>query len=104
MTQLMKGKKGLIVGVANDHSIAWGIAQTLAQQGAQLALTYQGEAMKKRVLPLAEKLSAAMTLDMDVTQPDSMDKAFAQIKKQWGQIDFMVHAVAFSDRNELRGR
>ena len=104
MTQLMKGKKGLIVGVANDHSIAWGIAQALAEQGAQLAFTYQGEVMKKRVLPLAEKLSATMTLDMDVTQSDSMDKAFAQIKKQWGKIDFMVHAVAFSDRNELRGR
>ena len=104
MTQLMKGKKGLIIGVANDHSIAWGIAQALAQQGAQVALTYQGEVMKKRVQPLAEKLSAAMILDMDVTQPDSMDKAFARIKKKWGKIDFMVHAVAFSDRNELRGR
>lgn len=104
MTQLMQGKKGLIVGVANDHSIAWGIAQALAQQGAQIALTYQGEPMKKRVLPLAEKLQAAMTLNLDVTQPESMDKAFEELKKTWGQIDFLVHAVAFSDRNELRGR
>lgn len=104
MTQLMKGKKGLIVGVANDHSIAWGIAQALAQQGAELALTYQGEPMKKRVLPLAEKLSAAMTLNMDVTQPETMDQAFAHLTKKWKKIDFIVHAVAFSDRNELRGR
>ncbi|MBP5160886.1 MAG: enoyl-ACP reductase [Alphaproteobacteria bacterium] len=104
MTQLMNGKKGLIVGVANDHSIAWGIAQALAQQGAELTLTYQGEPMKKRVLPLAEKLSAAMTLNMDVTQPKTMDQAFAQLTKKWKKIDFVVHAVAFSDRNELRGR
>ena len=100
----MQGKKGLIVGVANDHSIAWGIAQALAEQGAQLAFTYQGEVMKKRVLPLAQQLKTEMVLDMDVTKPESMDTAFEQLKKTWGKLDFIVHAVAFSDKNELRGR
>ena len=100
---LMKGKKGLIMGVANERSIAWGISQKLANAGADLAFTYLGDALKKRVVPLAEKLNSKFTLSCDVEKEDDITKLFANIKKEWGQIDFVVHAVAFSDKSELSG-
>ena len=101
---LMQGKRGLIMGVANDHSIAWGIAQMLASHGAQLAFTYQGDALAKRVKPLAEQTGSTFVMPCDVEDIVSVDAVFDQIKKQWGTIDFLVHAVAFSDKNELKGR
>jgi enoyl-[acyl-carrier protein] reductase I len=101
---LMKGKRGLIMGVANDHSIAWGIAQALHQAGAELAFTYQGETFKKRVAPLVEPLNPAALLDCDVTNPASIDDAFAALGRLWGSLDFVVHAVAFSDKEQLKGR
>jgi enoyl-[acyl-carrier protein] reductase I len=104
MTQLMQGKRGLIMGVANDHSIAWGIARALAAQGAELAFTYQGEALGKRVRPLAESLDAALILPCDVEDIASVDAVFAAMKEKWGSIDFLVHAIGFSDKNELKGR
>src|SRR5437867_540427 len=104
MTQLMQGKRGLIMGVANDHSIAWGIARTLAAHGATLAFTYQGEALGRRVKPLAQSLGASLLLPCDVEQRASVDAAFATIAEKWGQLDFLVHAIAFSDKNELKGR
>src|SRR4249920_1888501 len=104
MTQLMQGKRGLIIGVANDHSIAWGIARTLAAQGATLAFTYQGEALGRRVRPLAESVGASLLLPCDVEQAASVDAAFASIAEKWGSLDFLVHAIAFSDKNELKGR
>jgi enoyl-[acyl-carrier protein] reductase I len=104
MQGLMQGKRGLIMGVANDHSIAWGIARTLAAQGAELAFTYQGEALGKRVRPLAESLNAAMILPCDVEDIASVDAVFAAMKEKWGSIDFLVHAIGFSDKNELKGR
>jgi len=100
----MQGKRGLVMGVANDHSIAWGIAKALADQGAQLAFTYQGEALGKRVKPLAESVGAALVLPCDVEDIASVDRVFAEIEKQWGAMDFLVHAIAFSDKNELKGR
>lgn len=100
----MKGKRGLIMGVANDHSIAWGIARTLHAQGAELAFTYQGEALGKRVKPLAESLGVDMVLPCDVEDLASVDAVFAALREKWGQLDFLVHAVAFSDKNELKGR
>ncbi len=100
----MEGKRGLIIGVANDHSIAWGIAKALAREGANLAFTYQGEAIGKRVNPLTRSLGAVMTLPCDVEDIRSIDAVFAEIDRHWGSLDFLVHAVAFSDRNELRGR
>jgi enoyl-[acyl-carrier protein] reductase I len=100
----MQGKRGLVMGVANDHSIAWGIAKTLAAHGAQLAFTYQGEALGKRVKPLAQSVGADLVLPCDVEDVASVDAAFAEIKKQWGTMDFLVHAIAFSDKNELKGR
>ena len=100
---LMKGKKGLIMGVANERSIAWGISQKLAEAGAELAFTYLGDALKKRVIPLAEKLNSKVTFSCDVEKKDEIVKLFEDIKKQWGQIDFVVHAVAFSDKSELSG-
>jgi len=103
MTQLMQGKRGLIMGVANDHSIAWGIAKTLAAQGATLAFTYQGEALGKRVKPLAESVGSSLTLPCDVEDIDTVDKVFSTLQAEWGSLDFVVHAVAFSDRNELKG-
>jgi len=103
MTALMQGKRGLIMGVANDHSIAWGIAKTLAQHGATLAFTYQGEALGKRVKPLADSVGSALALPCDVEDLASLDAAFATLAKEWGSLDFVVHAVAFSDRNELKG-
>ena len=104
MTQLMKGKRGLIMGVANDHSIAWGIAQSLAAHGAELGFTYQGEALGKRVKPLAESVNAKFILPCDVEDIASVDAVFDEVKKQWGTMDFLIHAVAFSDKNELKGR
>lgn len=100
----MTGKRGLIMGVANDHSIAWGIAKTLAAQGAELAFTYQGEALKKRVEPLANELKSNILIPCDVEDLASVDAVFADLKKRWGKIDFLVHAIAFSDKNELKGR
>ncbi len=104
MNDLMKGKKGLIMGVANEKSIAWGMAKALAEQGAELAFTYQGEAFGKRVKPLAESLGSSILLDCDVTKEDDLDKVFAELEAKWGEMDFVVHAVAFSDKNELQGR
>jgi enoyl-[acyl-carrier protein] reductase I len=100
----MQGKRGLIMGVANDHSIAWGIAKTLAAHGAELAFTYQGEALGKRVRPLAQSLGVDTVLPCDVEDIASVDAVFAALKSQWGSLDFLVHAVGFSDKNELRGR
>jgi enoyl-[acyl-carrier protein] reductase I len=100
---LMQGKRGLIMGVANDKSIAWGIAKQLAAQGADLAFTYQGEALEKRVRPLAESVGAKLMLECDVTSDAQLDAAFDALKAQWGGLDFLVHAIAFSDKNELKG-
>jgi len=104
MTALMQGKRGLIMGVANDHSIAWGIAKTLAAHGATLAFTYQGEALGRRVKPLAESLGSTLVLPCDVEDIASVDATFGEIEKQWGGMDFLVHAIGFSDKNELKGR
>jgi enoyl-[acyl-carrier protein] reductase I len=101
---LMKGKRGLIMGVANQHSIAWGIAQSLHEAGADLAFTYQGDVFKKRVVPLVEPLAPAAVLDCDVTAPASLDAVFAELGKVWDSLDFVVHAVAFSDKDQLKGR
>mgnify|MGYP002520828103 FL=1 len=103
-TGLMAGKKGLILGLANDKSIAWGIASELHNHGAKLAFTYQGEALEKRVRPLAASLGEDMVLPCDVTKEETLDALFDTLKKEWGSIDFIVHAVAFSDKNELKGR
>lgn len=100
----MQGKRGLVMGVANDHSIAWGIAKTLAAQGAELAFTYQGEALGKRVKPLAEKLGARLVVPCDVENLASVDETFAELGRSWESLDFLVHAIAFSDKNELKGR
>ncbi|MEP2285980.1 MAG: enoyl-ACP reductase FabI, partial [Nitratireductor sp.] len=102
--ELMKGRRGLIMGVANDHSIAWGIARTLAMHGAELAFTYQGDSFGRRVKPLAESVGSNIVLSCDVTDDASMDEVFATLKKEWGSLDFVVHAVAHSDKNELKGR
>ncbi|KZK97188.1 MULTISPECIES: enoyl-ACP reductase FabI [unclassified Pseudovibrio] len=104
MSKLMQGKRGLIMGVANDHSIAWSIAKTLAEQGAEMAFTYQGDAFARRVKPLADSVRCDMLLPCDVEDIDSVDKVFAQLQEKWGSIDFLVHAIAFSDKSELRGR
>ncbi|KPQ06812.1 MAG: enoyl-[acyl-carrier protein] reductase I [Rhodobacteraceae bacterium HLUCCA12] len=100
----MEGKRGLVMGLANDKSIAWGIAQALASQGAELAFSYQGEQLKKRVLPLAERLGKPRVFECDVSDMDSLDRLFANLKETWGTIDFVVHAIGFADKNELRGR
>ncbi|WP_119677435.1 enoyl-ACP reductase FabI [Indioceanicola profundi] len=100
---LMAGKRGLIMGVANDRSIAWGIAQAVAAQGATLAFTYQGDALLKRVRPLAEQVGSDILLPCDVTDEASMDAAFETVRERWGGLDFVVHAIAFSDKNELDG-
>jgi enoyl-[acyl-carrier protein] reductase I len=104
MSQLMHNKRGLIMGVANDHSIAWGIAKALAGQGAALAFTYQGEALGKRVKPLARSVGSNLVLPCDVEDAASVDDVFGEIGRSWGALDFLVHAIAFSDRNELKGR
>ncbi|MEM7215113.1 MAG: enoyl-ACP reductase FabI [Pseudomonadota bacterium] len=101
---LMAGKRGVVMGVANKRSIAWGIASACRAAGAELALTYQGEALKKRVEPLAEELDAFVAGECDVTDQASIDAVFSNIEKQWGKIDFLVHAIAFSDKDELTGR
>ena len=101
---LMQGKKGLIMGVANDHSIAWGIAKSLADAGAELAFTYQGEALERRVKPLAESVGSKLVLPCNVLDKASMDATFQTIKEAWGQLDFVVHAIAFADKSELKGR
>jgi enoyl-[acyl-carrier protein] reductase I len=100
----MAGKRGLVMGVANDRSIAWGIAKACHAQGAELAFTYQGDALKKRVVPLAESVGAKFIADCDVTNPASIDQVFADVDQHWGGLDFLVHAIAFSDKNELTGR
>ena len=100
---LVKGKKGLIMGVANDRSIAWGIAKKLSENGAELAFTYLGDALKKRVTPLAESVNSKFLLDCNVENKDDIKKTFSEIKNKWGQLDFVVHAIAFSDRSELSG-
>src|ERR1700754_3175699 len=103
-TGLMAGKRGLIMGVANDHSIAWGIAQMLSSQGAELAFTYQGDAQAKRLKPLAESIGSKIVLQGDVEKDADLDAVFAALKAEWGSIDFLVHAIAFSDAKELKGR
>lgn len=100
----MKGKRGLIMGVANNRSIAWGIAKACATEGAEIALTFQGEVLEKRVRPLAEEIGAKLVLPCDVTDTASIDAVFAELGKTWGSMDFLVHAIAFSDKNELDGR
>ena len=104
MADLMKGKRGLVMGVANDHSIAWGVAKTLAAEGAELAFSYQGEAFGRRVAPLAESVGSSFMVDVDVTDEASMDAAFGRLADEWGSLDFVVHAIAYSDKNELSGR
>lgn len=101
---LMAGKRGLIMGLANDKSIAWGIARAVAEQGAELAFSYQGEALLKRVGPLAEQLGSDFVVPCDVSNAESLDALFAALKDRWGKIDFVVHAIGFSDKSELRGR
>lgn len=104
MTGSMEGKRGLIMGVANDRSIAWGIAKAMHEAGAELAFTYQGEAFGKRLAPLAAALGSDFTMDVDVCDDASLDSAFAALKERWGGLDFLVHAVAYSDKAELTGR
>lgn len=103
-TGVMAGKRGLIMGVANNRSIAWGIAKAARQHGAELAFTYQGDALRKRVEPLAKELDAAVVGHCDVTDPATMDAVFAEVEKLWGSLDFVVHCIAFSDKDELTGR
>jgi enoyl-[acyl-carrier protein] reductase I len=100
----MQGKKGLIMGLANDRSLAWGIARALSDQGADLAFSYQGEALEKRVRPLAQELGSDLLIDCDVSDMKALDKAFAELKTKWESLDFVVHAIGFSDKNELRGK
>jgi enoyl-[acyl-carrier protein] reductase I len=103
MTGLMTGKRGLIMGLANDKSLAWGISKALHAQGAELAFSYQGEALAKRVRPLAEQVGSDFLIDCDVSDMAKLDEAFAEIEARWGKLDFVVHAIGFSDKNELRG-
>jgi enoyl-[acyl-carrier protein] reductase I len=104
VTGLMQGKRGLIMGLANDRSLAWGIAKQLADQGAELAFSYQGEALEKRVRPLAEQLGSDFLIDCDVSDMTALDSAFETLAARWPTIDFVVHAIGFADKNELRGR
>jgi enoyl-[acyl-carrier protein] reductase I len=103
-TGLMAGRRGLVLGVANDHSIAWGIARTLAAHGAEMAFTYQGEGFGRRVIPLAQSLGAELVLQADVEDAASLDVVFARLEEAWGRLDFLVHAIAYSDKAELDGR
>jgi enoyl-[acyl-carrier protein] reductase I len=103
MQGLMQGKRGLIMGVANGHSIAWGMAQKLAEHGAQLAFTYQGEALGKRVKPLAQSVGSSLVLPCDVEDLSSVDAVFEALRQEWGSLDFIIHAIGFSDKNELKG-
>jgi enoyl-[acyl-carrier protein] reductase I len=104
MADLMKGKRGLVMGVANERSIAWGIARALAAEGAELAFTYQGDAFGRRLEPLAASVGSSFMVDVDVTDDASLNAAFGRIREEWGSLDFLVHAIAFSDKNELTGR
>jgi enoyl-[acyl-carrier protein] reductase I len=104
MADLMRGKRGLVMGVANERSIAWGIARALHAEGAELAFTYQGEAFGKRVEPLAASVGSSLLIDVDVTDDASLDTAFAALATSWGKIDFLIHAIAYSDKSELTGR
>ncbi len=104
MTGLMQGKRGLVMGVANDKSIAWAIASACHAQGAELAFTFQGDALKKRVVPLAESVGSDLVLPCDVTDAASMDAVFAEIGARWGRLDFLIHAIAYADKAELKGR
>ena len=104
MANLMQGKRGLVMGVANERSIAWGIASALAAEGAELAFSYQGEAFGKRLLPLAASVGSDLMIDVDVTDEASLDACFATLGQRWGSLDFVIHAIAFSDKNELTGR
>ncbi|HEY4070563.1 MAG TPA: enoyl-ACP reductase FabI [Sphingomicrobium sp.] len=104
MSQLMQGKRGLIMGLANDRSLAWGIARALGNQGAELAFSYQGEALEKRVRPLAAEQGSDFLIDCDVSSMEALDVAFEEIAKRWDRIDFVVHAIGYSDKNELRGK
>src|SRR5215468_328682 len=104
MQELMKGKRGLIMGIANDHSIAWGMAKTLHAHGAELAFTFQGDAQGKRVRPLAESLGVDSVLPCDVEDIASVDALFGALRAKWGQLDFVIHAIGFADKNELKGR
>jgi len=104
VSDLMKGKRGLIMGLANDKSLAWGIAKTLHEHGAEMAFSYQGDAILKRVKPLAERLGSDLLIDCDVADMDALDAAFAELKAKWPTIDFVVHAIGFSDKSQLRGR
>ena len=104
MTNLLAGKKGLVIGVANNKSIAWGIAKVLAENGASLAFTYQGDSFGKRVIPLAESLGSNLVFNVDVQNSESLDLVFSKIQNEWGSMDFLVHAVAFSEKSELSGR
>ena len=103
MSGIMTGKRGLIMGLANDRSLAWGIAKQLSEHGAELAFAYQGDALRKRVAPLAEQLGSDLLIDCDVSDMDALDAAFATLKERWDGLDFVVHAIGFSDKNELRG-
>ncbi|MDY6858009.1 MAG: SDR family oxidoreductase, partial [Pseudomonadota bacterium] len=103
-SKLLEGKRGLIMGLANDKSIAWGIARACADHGAELAFSYQGEQLKKRVVPLAEQVGSSLVLECDVSDEGSVDRLFAGIEAEWDKLDFIVHAIGFSDKNELRGR
>lgn len=103
-TALMSGKKGLIMGVANDRSIAWGIAKAVHAQGGELGFTYQGEALEKRVRPLAESVGSSVVLPCDVTEDSSIDEVFSSVAERWGRLDFLVHAIAFADKDELKGK
>lgn len=103
-SDLMKGKKGLVMGVANEKSIAWGMAKALHEQGAEMAFTYQGDAFGKRVKPLAESIGSDILIDCDVTSEDDLDKVFSTLEDKWGELDFVIHAIAYSDKNELQGR
>jgi len=104
MNDLMKGKKGLVMGVANDHSIAWGMAKALHEAGAEIAFTYQGDAFGKRVKPLADSVGSTILIDCDVSKEEDLDNVFDTLKSEWGEIDFIIHAVAYSSKNELEGR
>ncbi|MES2843456.1 MAG: SDR family oxidoreductase [Pseudomonadota bacterium] len=104
MADLMKGKRGLVMGVANERSIAWGIARAMASEGAELAFSYQGDAFGKRVEPLAASVGSSFLVDVDVMNAASMDACFARLKEEWGTLDFVIHAIAYSDKNELTGR
>ncbi len=104
MSDLMKGQKGLVMGVANEKSIAWGMAKALHEHGAEMAFTYQGDAFGKRVKPLAESVGSTILIDCDVTNEDDLDRVFETLEKEWGEMDFLIHAIAYSDKNELQGR